>query len=812
MRRCPSLTLLTSAALLLAACPANAAWPTSPYVNLPVCTAAANQLLPSVIADGAGGCYVSWDDLRSGELRPYLQHLTATGAISPGWPVDGLRVADAGTSRMAHMVPGPSGSVILAWQDFRMDGVNSDIYATRVEANGTFGVGWPANGRQLSSSVGRSDHNIAVCTDGAGGVFVTWELDFGTLDHDIYASRVLANGTYGPGVTSSGLIVAGSSIDQNSPDIVADGSGNAIIAWVDKQASGNSHYDVYARKLLASGALGWSSAVQLTDVGSASDAHDPRLATDGSGGAAMVCQLQPVSGDHTIAFNRVSASGALPWGTFGLPVASSPIAAMRPVLAGDGAGGWILAWEDYRAGAGSPAIYAARVLPTGSVVWTPGGVVATSSTGYLTAAQILPDGAGGAILTWEGTLGNSGAYVRAQRLGPGGQRVWGADGSLISAASGSQSRPVLCTDGTGGAIFAWMDGRSLVSTPDIYAQRVDAFGALGDATPRITRIADVPNDQGGQVSLQWTASALDAEPDRVVANYSLWRRVPGGTVPGDLHPLAPEVRSPLRGPAYRTSLEGGQVIYWEFVTTKPAAALTGYSAVIVTTSDSSAAGNPLTSLRVRAETADGSHYWDSLPDSGYSVDNLPPITPAPFTGSYANGDAVLQWGANLEPDFAAFRLHRGLGPSFIPTAANLVIESAATTFVDHAGGPFWYMLAARDVHGNLSAYARLLPGGTVGTPHGLPARFALALVSPQPVRGAAAIRYTLPEAASVDITIFDAAGRRVRGMVSERRDAGEYLARWDGLATSGADAGPGLYFVRMRAGVFTGRARLVRLR
>ena len=58
-------------------------------------------------------------------------------------------------------------------------------------------------------------------------------------------------------------------------------------------------------------------------------------------------------------------------------------------------------------------------------------------------------------------------------------------------------------------------------------------------------------------------------------------------------------------------------------------------------------------VEARATTALSSPRWFSAPDSGYSVDNLPPAVPAPFTGQYVAGTASLHWNRNLEADLAA---------------------------------------------------------------------------------------------------------------------------------------------------------------
>jgi hypothetical protein len=52
---------------------------------------------------------------------------------------------------------------------------------------------------------------------------------------------------------------------------------------------------------------------------------------------------------------------------------------------------------------------------------------------------------------------------------------WQAAGTPVAVAPGIQQRPAVVSDGSGGAIFTWMDTRN-GATKDIYAQRVNAAG------------------------------------------------------------------------------------------------------------------------------------------------------------------------------------------------------------------------------------------------------------------------------------------------------------------------------------------------
>lgn len=89
-----------------------------------------------------------------------------------------------------------------------------------------------------------------------------------------------------------------------------------------------------------------------------------------------------------------------------------------------------------------------------------------------------------------------------------------------------------------------------------------------------------------------------------------------------------------------------------------------------------------------------------------------------------------------------------------------------------------------------------------------PAAFALHPVRPNPGRAPFEVRFALPRAGEARVEIFDAAGRRVRTLESGTRPAGEHVLRWDGRDAVGAEAGDGLYFVRLRA---DGHSRAVRV-
>ena len=242
---------------------------------------------------------------------------------------------------------------------------------------------------------------------------------------------------------------------------------------------------------------------------------------------------------------------------------------------------------------------------------------------------------------------------------------------------------------------------------------------VGSPSPVIDAVRDVASDQGGRVFLTWH-SPLDKPGARVVTGYHVWRRAPNpgtaalrGATAGELEARDEPSQARVIGTVHPDgiALEG----YWEPVATLPAEQLIGYAYEAATTQDSVAEGNPYTAFFVTALTSDPFIFFQSVQDSGYSVDNLPPPMPVPFAALYLQGSTALHWVVSPAADFREFRLYRGLSPEFVPGPSNLVIATRDTGYVDIGPTPYVYKLAATDVHGNPSRYAVVTPNGPVAT-------------------------------------------------------------------------------------------------
>ena len=92
------------------------------------------------------------------------------------------------------------------------------------------------------------------------------------------------------------------------------------------------------------------------------------------------------------------------------------------------------------------------------------------------------------------------------------------------------------------------------------------------------------------------------------------------------------------------------------------------------------------------------------------------------------------------------------------------------------------------------------------SPSALPKEFTLLQNTPNPFpangssdRAGTTIRFTLPEAANVTLTIFDVNGRVVRELLQVSRNAGVHQVQWQGRDAQGRTLQSGVYLYRMQA-------------
>jgi hypothetical protein len=198
----------------------------------------------------------------------------------------------------------------------------------------------------------------------------------------------------------------------------------------------------------------------------------PLIVSDGAGGS-IIAWRSFLNNESNIYAQRIDAGGNELWDSCGVPICTSPHDQTPFDMMPDGAGGAIILWEDYRYD--SEDIFVQRIGASGTVLWAWNGVAVCTATGRQFGPRLDSDGAGGAVMAWLDFRGGEYCDVYAQRVNAAGTVQWAANGAPVCTAVNDQLSLDIVSDGAGGAIIAWHDLR-LNPNYDIYAQRVDGSG------------------------------------------------------------------------------------------------------------------------------------------------------------------------------------------------------------------------------------------------------------------------------------------------------------------------------------------------
>jgi len=623
--------------------------------------------------------------------------------------------------------------------------------------------------------------------------------------------------------------------------ISSDGAGGAIVTWGDYRSGS---YDIYAQRVNASGIVQWT-ANGFSLCTATGDQNHPRIISDGAGGA-IVTWGDYRSGNYDIYAQKVNSLGAAQWTANGVVLCTATGEQNSPQITSDGAAGAIVTWYDYRSG--NYDIYAQKVNSLGAVQWTANGVGLCTATGGQDYPQITSDGAGGAIVTWSDSRGAS-RDIYAQKVDHAGAVQWVANGVALCTASESQGNPAIISNGAGGAIVAWHDGRiSGDMEPDIYAQSIDSHGSIVALAPHILSAQDVPNDQGGWVRVNIERSGLDESQQFAypISTYNIWQRIDNATLLAfaaqGCSGAAAGARvneAPLKTPTDPSTVSGLPVRelngryfvqskdllragafpagVWELLGSFAACQQDQYIYRASTLADSTASGIPYSVYMVSAHTTTPSVWFVSEPDSGCSVDNIPPGPPAALAAEqgYAPAGLALSWEMNPANDLSYYAVYRGSSEDFVPGSESRVGMPTAPEYFDGSwrwSSGYYYKISAIDIHGNESGFALLRPDDVTGddTPK-VPEESYLSQNYPNPFNPMTRIEFGLAAPGHITVRIYDAAGRLVRELVDEAGPAARHHAIWDGRDDAGRRVASGVYFYRLDAGSFTKTRKMILL-
>lgn len=173
-----------------------------------------------------------------------------------------------------------------------------------------------------------------------------------------------------------------------------------------------------------------------------------------------------------------------------------------------------------------------------------------------------------------------------------------------------------------------------------------------------------------------------------------------------------------------------------------------------------------------------------------------PVLFSRFAARERENDVEVSWHLQSDEAMDSYTLYRREGNLQRIAIANAPVQEVDGSYVDGSvkpGTTYHYELLVRTLNGD--EYRS--PVATVAT-----AALGVTLYQnvPNPFNPVTTIRYDLPAAVRVQLSIVDVSGRRVRTLVDELQTPGSRDAVWNGRDDAGRGVASGVYFSVLQAG------------
>ncbi len=234
-----------------------------------------------------------------------------------------------------------------------------------------------------------------------------------------------------------------------------------------------------------------------------------------------------------------------------LPICTIPGDALDPVAIPDGEGGLLITWRDYRESEWD--IFAQRLDRNGNPLWTPNGTVICTESGHQTNPLIVPDGEGGAIITWQDW-----DNIFGQRVNGKGHCLWAYNGKRLMSGMGLQGYDMI-PDPNGGFITV------ISEVTRVWAARFDNNGDMIWTPPmpilsdsvKDKRLGGISGDGEGGLLVTWVD-----DPYGAPALYGQYLNSTGSEMWADNGVQICTYGSGITGPKMITDGMGGAYVAW----------------------------------------------------------------------------------------------------------------------------------------------------------------------------------------------------------------------------------------------------------
>jgi hypothetical protein len=206
---------------------------------------------------------------------------------------------------------------------------------------------------------------------------------------------------------------------------------------------------------------------------------------------------------------------------------------------------------------------------------------------------------------------------------------------------------------------------------------------------------------------------------------------------------------------------------------------------------------------------------------GWTVTGATYLELISFTATVQEDCIEVKWITATELDNAGFNLQRSLDKnserlilnSELIAARGDELKGATYVFTDRnvtGGITYYYWLEDVDLYGKAVTHGPV--PAALASVMGDPVEFTLEQNYPNPFTGRTEIRYGLPADSTVNLTIYNVAGQRVRTLTHERQTSGYRVVHWDGRNDDGIEVPGGIYFCRLLAAGYWETRKMILVR
>jgi hypothetical protein len=647
-----------------------------------------------------------------------------------------------------------------------------------------------------------------------------------------------------PASADSNLLICNRAGEQTVPKVAAAADGGCYVCWQD-QASGN--YDLYLQRLDAQGVPQWvSGGLLISNHPQETWITDYDMTVDSADHAVIAINDIRNGGDWDIYAYRISPMGLSVWGANGLTISDNEDFEPDPRVIATRSGNIVFAWMEETAT--STVVNVRKVTPAGADAWTPAQRTIAGPNG-LSIPRIAAADNDAVIVQYLWHTGTEywlPRYIRAQKYDSLGGAMWSDTGVVISNAGGIavQMKPNIRPDGTGGAYSYWYDTRANhhhVFVQHLLSNGTTAWTANGvqvattasqmEMDPSLIRLPGT-----GTVAVFYMISDLGQSTwgvggQRLDANGApLWGAGGVAFVPLSLqqrYGVSAFYQGENAAVAYLEYAEGSQTntrlkalgvnLTGQPVWTPSPAVMCN---VLSGKGHLAAAVNPFGQIIAawhdnRVDVA-GDIYLQNINPDG-SLGDIGQLRPTISILFPSDGDStaflpffmmilVEHFEVAEAPDGdgeVEVRVNGALAGWVTDPITAQVNQLAAgwntvvLELVDHNHTPL-PVQAMDSIHVFYrSSAAEPLPGG-------MAREFALLAPHPNPFNPSTTLRFTLPRASAVSLTLYDVLGRQVRALATGLYEAGLHEFLFDASGLPG-----GLYFCRLDASGFHAVQKLV---